>query len=49
VLGLLSSGRLDLAGLITHTRRFDEAVDAYPVAFTDPTCLKMLLDWRSCS
>jgi 3-hydroxyethyl bacteriochlorophyllide a dehydrogenase len=49
VLGLLSSGRLDLGGLITHARPFDEAAEAYPIAFTDPTCLKMLLDWRSCS
>jgi len=49
VLAHLSSGRLDLGGLITHARPFDEAAAAYPVAFTDPTCLKMLLDWRSCS
>ncbi len=43
---LLESGRLALDGLITHHRRFDQAAEAYTTAFTDPACLKMLLDWR---
>ena len=49
VLALLGKGRLSLAGLITHHRSFDQAADAYATAFTDPDCLKMLLDWRKCS
>lgn len=43
---LAASGRLSLAGLITHRARPDEAPSAYPLAFTDPDCLKMVLDWR---
>ena len=37
----------DLGGLITHTRAAADAADAYPVAFTDPACLKMVLDWNT--
>jgi len=48
VLSLLTEGRLDLGGLVTHRRSYDEAVDAYETAFGDPDCLKMVLDWRSC-
>jgi 3-hydroxyethyl bacteriochlorophyllide a dehydrogenase len=48
VLGLATDGRLHLDGLITHTRPFDQAADAYATAFTDTACLKMLVDWRSC-
>lgn len=44
--GLIAAGRLSLAGLITHTRAPGEFEDAYATAFTDPTCLKMVLDWR---
>lgn len=44
---LLASGQLKLDGLITHHKRFDQAVQAYTTAFTDPSCLKMLLDWKS--
>ena len=43
---LLHQGRLDLGGLITHTRTPGQAHDAYEVAFGDPHCLKMVLDWR---
>lgn len=46
---LADSGRLRLDGLITHRRRCEDAQDAYQTAFTDPGCLKMVLDWRSCS
>jgi 3-hydroxyethyl bacteriochlorophyllide a dehydrogenase len=45
---LLAAGRLPLEGLITHRRAFDQAAEAYATAFTDPACLKMLLDWSSC-
>jgi 3-hydroxyethyl bacteriochlorophyllide a dehydrogenase len=48
VLALAASGSLRLDGLITHRRSFDQAPEAYATAFTDPDCLKMLIDWRSC-
>ncbi len=44
---LVESGRLSLDGLITHRRAAAQAPDAYRTAFTDPSCLKMVLDWRS--
>jgi bacteriochlorophyllide a dehydrogenase len=47
VLGLVRSGQLNLDGLITHCRDFDQAAEAYRTAFQEPTCLKMLLDWRT--
>lgn len=46
---LADSGQLKLDGLITHRRHWQDAQDAYQVAFGDPTCLKMVLDWRTCS
>ncbi|UZK66628.1 chlorophyll synthesis pathway protein BchC [Sphingomonas sp. M1-B02] len=46
-LALIDTGLLELDGLISHARPAAEAVDAYPQAFTDPDCLKMVLDWRS--
>jgi 3-hydroxyethyl bacteriochlorophyllide a dehydrogenase len=49
VMAKLKSGRLSLAGLITHKRSYEEAPDAYATAFSDPSCLKMLLDWRACA
>ncbi len=45
---LAESGRLSLDGLITHRADAMEADSAYRTAFGDPTCLKMILDWRSC-
>jgi len=42
---LAQSGQLDLNGLITTRRPATEAEDAYPQAFNDPDCLKMILDW----
>ncbi|MDJ0978580.1 MAG: chlorophyll synthesis pathway protein BchC [Erythrobacter sp.] len=44
---LVESGRLDLAGLISTRRPAVEAEDAYPQAFDDPDCLKMILDWNA--
>jgi 3-hydroxyethyl bacteriochlorophyllide a dehydrogenase len=44
---LITEGRLRLDGLITHTRRPGQFEDAYVTAFTDPACLKMVLDWRT--
>lgn len=48
VKNLAESGRLSLDGLITHRADAMEADSAYRTAFSDPTCLKMILDWRSC-
>jgi 3-hydroxyethyl bacteriochlorophyllide a dehydrogenase len=48
VVRLVETGRLSLDGLITHTRPAQAASDAYPTAFNDPSCLKMVLDWRDC-
>jgi 3-hydroxyethyl bacteriochlorophyllide a dehydrogenase len=42
---LAESGRLSLAGLITHRREAAEADAAYRTAFGDPSCLKMVLEW----
>ncbi|MDP2084685.1 MAG: chlorophyll synthesis pathway protein BchC [Gemmobacter sp.] len=43
---LIDAGALSLAGLITHQRRADQAPEAYDTAFSDPDCLKMILDWK---
>jgi 3-hydroxyethyl bacteriochlorophyllide a dehydrogenase len=45
---LVESGRLSFDGLITHRSTADGAPSAYRVAFEDPACLKMVLDWRKC-
>jgi 3-hydroxyethyl bacteriochlorophyllide a dehydrogenase len=44
---LAQSGQLSLDGLITHRQASSEAPAAYRTAFTDPACLKMILDWRN--
>ena len=46
---LIETGRVSMAGLITHRARAEHARTAYPVAFDDAACLKMVLDWRACS
>ncbi len=46
VVALLDAGRLPLGGLITHRAAPTEAEAAYATAFGDPTCIKMILDWR---
>lgn len=43
---LAESGTLSLDGLITHRSNPQNAEAAYKTAFDDPTCLKMILDWR---
>ncbi len=45
----VDSGRLSLAGLISHREPAREAALAYRTAFDDPACLKMVLDWRHCT
>jgi len=47
VTALVEEGRLSLDGLITHTMAPGQALQAYEVAFGDPQCLKMMLDWRA--
>lgn len=44
---LMDEGRLSLEGLITHRAASADAGAAYETAFTDPTCLKMILDWSA--
>ena len=46
VVAMVGSGRLSLAGLVTNRVPASEAATAYGRAFTDPTCLKMVFDWR---
>ncbi len=47
VLDLIASGKLSLAGLITHRSAAADASTAYETAFKNPACLKMVLDWRT--
>ena len=47
VTALVESGALSLEGLITHTMAPGQAREAYEVAFGDPSCLKMMIDWRT--
>jgi 3-hydroxyethyl bacteriochlorophyllide a dehydrogenase len=42
---LIDAGALSLADLITHQRPAADAANAYQTAFTDPACVKMILDW----
>jgi 3-hydroxyethyl bacteriochlorophyllide a dehydrogenase len=42
----IASGALSLDGLITHRAPANDASAAYRTAFEDPSCLKMVLDWR---
>ena len=46
---LIESGLLSLDNLITHRAESADALAAYQTAFTDPACLKMVLDWRQCA
>ena len=43
---LVENGALSLAGLITHEMSALQANKAYPKAFDDPACLKMMLNWK---
>lgn len=45
----IAKGRLKLDTLITHRRDATDAGEAYRTAFGDPSCLKMILDWRNCA
>lgn len=43
---LINNKQLSLDELITHRAAPDDANNAYQTAFSDPACLKMILDWR---
>ena len=43
---LVEAGLLSLGGLITHERSPRAARAAYEQAFSDPDCLKMILNWK---
>ncbi len=45
--GLILDGSLELDGLVTHRVPVQRAADAYRIAFEDPDCVKMTLDWSS--
>lgn len=49
VADLANSGRLDLDGVITHAMAARSAPTAYETAFTDRSCVKMILDWSECA
>ena len=44
---LVESGTLRMDDLITHQSRPANAQKAYRTAFSDPSCLKMILDWSA--
>ena len=46
VLALIENNRLSLRELITHHASPADAEEAYHTAFTNPDCLKMVIDWR---
>ncbi len=47
VIAMVGSGRLSLDGLVTNRVPASEAAQAYPQAFSNPACLKMVFDWRN--
>ncbi|MCX7272582.1 MAG: chlorophyll synthesis pathway protein BchC [Burkholderiales bacterium] len=47
VTALVETGALSLEDLITHTLNPARAREAYEVAFGDPHCLKMMIDWKA--
>ena len=47
VAALVADGALSLDTLITHRHAAADAAAAYTTAFTDPACVKMVLDWRT--
>ena len=46
VVAMFHNGSLPLEGLITHFETPQRAQQAYEVAFGNPQCLKMVIDWR---
>ncbi len=44
---LLASGELDIEGLLTHRVPVDRIQAAYRLALEDPSCLKVVVEWRN--
>lgn len=44
---MVEAEKVSLAGLITHKTGYQQAQTAYETAFSDPECLKMILDWKA--
>jgi 3-hydroxyethyl bacteriochlorophyllide a dehydrogenase len=42
---MLASGELDVSGLLTHRVPLDRIQAAYRLAFEDPSCLKLVVEW----
>lgn len=42
---LIASGELDVSGLLTHRVPLDRIQAAYRLAFEDPSCLKLVVEW----
>lgn len=42
---LIASGELDVTGLLTHRVPLDRIQAAYRLAFEDPSCLKLVVEW----
>ncbi|MBX0326167.1 zinc-binding dehydrogenase [Oscillochloris sp. ZM17-4] len=42
---LIASGELDVSGLLTHHVPLDRIQAAYRLAFEDPACLKVVVEW----
>ncbi|MDZ7823517.1 MAG: chlorophyll synthesis pathway protein BchC [Ahrensia sp.] len=47
VIELIADGVLSLDGLITHSTDTSNVKRSYETAFGDPSCLKMILEWRN--
>lgn len=46
---MVRDGLLDLGDLVSDMRPASEAVSAYPEAFDNPECLKLVFDWSGCA
>jgi 3-hydroxyethyl bacteriochlorophyllide a dehydrogenase len=44
---MLASGELNVSGLLTHRVPLDRIQAAYRLAFEDPCCLKLIVEWPS--
>lgn len=42
---MIASGELDVGGLLTHRVPLDRIQAAYRLAFEDPSCLKLIVEW----
>lgn len=45
----LAAGEIDAENLLTHELSVLNIAEAYEVAMSDPTCLKLVIDWRALS